>query len=78
MTYDLLTEMNSVEQFYVDGGRNARAEKAAADISSEAFSAEESRKMAISYTLGYLSIATCWCTPVSLAFGIAGALYTCN
>ena len=34
--------------------------------------------MAISYTLGYLSIATCWCSPVSLAFGIAGTLYTCT
>lgn len=77
MTHGLLKEMNFAEQFYVDGGKNARAEKAAADIGDE-FSTEESRKMAVSYTLGYLSIATCWCPPVSLALGIAGTLYTCT
>jgi len=39
---------------------------------------EESKKAAISYTLGYLSLATCWCAPVSFAFGFAGTLYSCT
>lgn len=67
------------ELFFVTGGDAARQRMMEEIRSSGSFKVSESdRKLAISYTLGYLSLATCWNTPISAAFGVASLLYGCS
>ncbi len=63
------------EMFNVDGGGPSPKDKAAAHVNMANMHGGES--VAIAYTLGYLSLATCFCGPVSFAFGFAGLMYTC-
>ena len=67
------------ELFFVTGGDAARQRMMEEIRSSGSFKVSESdRKLAIPYTLGYLSLATCWNTPIGATFGVASLLYGCS
>ena len=71
-------EMSQDEMLMINGGDTARNSMMEEYRKSGVKISEEAQKAAVSYTLGYLSLATCWCTPVSFAFGVAGTLYSCT
>jgi len=71
-------EISQDEMLMINGGDAARNRMKAAYRKSGEKIPKEAEKAAVSYTLGYLSLATCWCAPVSFAFGVAGTLYSCN
>lgn len=72
-------EMTGNEMLAVDGGDPARNAMVAANRQSGGIRITEAeRKMAVGYTLGYLSAATWWCPPVSMGLGIASTLYGCQ
>lgn len=72
-------EMTGNEMLAVDGGDPARNTMVAANRQSGGIrSTEAERQKAISYTLGYLSLATIWCPPVSTAITVVGTLYSCQ
>lgn len=70
-------EISQDEMLMINGGDADRWEKMEEVRASGVEPSEEAKKAAISYTLGYLSLATCFCAPVSFAFGVAGTLYSC-
>lgn len=74
ITNNLFCELSVDEMAYIDGGKSDNPRDPSNRKPST--SSEESQDAAISYTLGYLSIATCWCAPVSLFFGIVGTLWS--
>lgn len=72
------SELTMVEEQLVEGGDTAKRDRIEyLKENNVTISTPESEKTAISYTLGYLSLATCWCSPVSTAIGVIGTLYTC-
>lgn len=70
-------EISQDEMLMINGGDADRNRMMDEYRKSGVKISEEAEKAAVSYTLGYLSLATCWCAPVSFAFGLAGTLYSC-
>lgn len=73
-------QMSSDEAFFVDGGDPARQKMLAEIRANHSYMKNkkpEDDKNAILYTIGYLSVATCWCGPLSTALGVIGLLYSC-
>lgn len=70
-------EISQDEMFMINGGDAARARMKEEIRKSGVKCSEEGKKAAVSYTLGYLSLATCWCSPLSFGFGAIGTLYSC-
>ncbi len=71
-------EISQDEMLMINGGDAARNRMMEEYRNSGVKPSEESNKQAISYTLGYLSLVTCWCPPVSFALGVIGTLYSCT
>lgn len=70
--------LNQNELFEVCGGDTARQKMVAKNRANGGMKVSAAdKKLVTSYTLGYLSAATCWCAPVSLALGIASTLSGC-
>jgi len=75
MNNDLFKEISLEEMMIINGGGPSPKDKEAAHVNMANMKGGE--KVATAYTLGYLSLATCWCAPLSFAFGLAGVIYTC-
>lgn len=72
-----LCEMSQDEMFMIEGGDAARQSMMKATCSGGGVRySEADKKLAVSYTLGYLSLATCWSLPLGVAFGAASTLYS--
>ena len=70
--------VNDNEMEYVEGGGPRAKDRQAVGLKGTVKSNKASTKLAISYTLGYLSLATCFNIYISAAFGFAGLIYTCS